>query len=456
MQLPTFSALHSRNYRLYFYGQSVSLIGTWMQRTAVSWVVYSLTHSSFMLGLTMFATMFPSFVFSVFGGVISDRYDRFKVLLFTQVASLVQAILLAVLVLIGHYAAWQILTLSVILGIINAFDVPARQSLVYEMVNSKADLPNALALNSSMVNLARLVGPAISGIVLEKLGEGVCFMLNAASFLAVIGSLLLMKLPAYIPEPRKQRPMRELREGLIYLKQTPIIAKSILMLGTMSLLVMPYVTLLPVYAKTIFRGNASTFGYINSFIGLGAISGALFLTSQSKGGAAGRKKILLVNSLVFGAGLMLFAYTTWFPLAMIFAMICGFGMMAQTTITNTIIQMKVAPHMRGRVISYFAMAYFGMQPLGSLLVGAISQYAGAPATLFGQGVAAFVIVACFWSFLRGKKDAPDNHLPRTENNGTRSAQTDSAGTGITQTENAGAGNAGDIEKSSQQLALTDK
>jgi MFS family permease len=433
MKLPTFSALNSRNYRLYFYGQSVSLIGTWMQRTAVSWVVYSLTHSSFMLGLTMFATMFPSFVFSLFGGVISDRYDRFKVLLFTQVASLVQAILLAVLVLIGHYPAWQILTLSVILGIINAFDVPARQSLVYEMVNSKADLPNALALNSSMVNLARLVGPAISGIVLEKFGEGVCFILNAASFLAVIGSLMLMKLPAYVAGPRKQRPMKEMREGLTYLRQTPTIAKAILMLGSMSLFVMPYVTLLPVYAKTIFRGNASTFGYINSFIGLGAISGALFLTAQSKGGATGRKKILLVNSLVFGAGLLLFAYTTWFPLAMIFAMICGFGMMAQTTITNTIIQMQVAPHMRGRVISFFAMAYFGMQPLGSLLVGAISQHIGAPATILGQGIAAIVIVACFWSFLNKKEDTPDNHLPQSQN---------------AQNENA--------QKSPQQLELIDK
>jgi MFS family permease len=446
MKLPTFSALHSRNYRLYFYGQSVSLIGTWMQRTAVSWVVYSLTHSSFMLGLTMFATMFPSFVFSLFGGVISDRYDRFKVLLFTQVASLVQAILLAALVLIGYYTAWQILTLSVFLGIINAFDVPARQSLVYEMVNKKADLPNALALNSSMVNLARLVGPAISGIVLEKFGEGVCFILNATSFLAVIGSLLLMKLPAYVAGPRKQRPMREMREGLIYLKQTPTIAKAILMLGAMSLLVIPYVTLLPVYAKTIFRGNASTFGYINSFIGLGAISGALFLASQSKGGAAGRKKILLVNSLVFGAGLMLFAYTTWFPLAMLFAMIAGFGMMAQTTITNTIIQMQVAPHMRGRVISFFAMAYFGMQPLGSLLVGAISQYIGAPATLFGEGIAAFVIVACFWSFLSGKKGAPENHLPRTENAGSENVAT----------EHAGIGNTGTGERAPQQLATIDK
>ena len=332
----TFSAFQSRNYRLYFYGQSVSLIGTWMQRTAVSWVVYTMTHSTFMIGLVLFAGQFPSFLFSLFGGVVSDRYDRFRVLLFTQIASLVQALLLATLVLTGHYAVWEILVLSVFLGIINAFDVPARQSLIYEMVNDKEDLPNALALNSTMVNLARLIGPAIAGIVLEKFGEGVCFLLNAASFMAVIGSLLLMKLSPYTRGARDKRPLTDLREGFRYLRDTPSIAKVIGMLAGMSLLVIPFVTLLPVYARVIFRGNASTFGYINSFIGLGAISGALFLASGAAGMA--RKKILLINTIVFGAGLILFAYTSWFPLAMLFVMMAGFGMMAQTTITNTIVQ----------------------------------------------------------------------------------------------------------------------
>jgi MFS family permease len=402
MQLTTFSAFQSRNYRLYFYGQSVSLIGTWMQRTAVSWVVYTKTHSAFMLGLTLFAGQFPSFLLSLFGGVVSDRYDRFRVLLFTQVASLVQALLLAALILIGHYRVWEILVLSVLLGCINAFDVPARQALVYEMVDNKDDLPNALALNSSMVNLARLVGPAISGIVLESLGGGICFLLNAASFLAVIVSLLLMRLPVYIAGPRDKRPGSDLREGFAYLRRTPVIANAILMLAAMSLLVIPYVTLLPVYAKTIFKGNASTFGYMNSFIGLGAISGALFLASRSGGGEKVRRSILLINTLIFGAGLILFAYTTWFPLAMFFLMMSGFGMMAQTTMTNTIIQTTVEPAMRGRVISYFAMAYFGMQPLGSLVVGAISQYTGAEGTILAEGIAAILIVLLFRSFLTGK------------------------------------------------------
>jgi len=230
----TFRAFSSRNYRLYFMGQSVSLIGTWMQKTAVSWVIYSLTHSTLMLGVTLFASLSPSFLFSTVGGVVSDRYNRFKVLLTTQVASLIQAVLLAVLILLKHYAVWEILSLSVLLGIINAFDVPARQSLVYEMVDNKDDLPNALALNSSMVNLSRIIGPAIAGIVLESIGDGACFLLNALSFVAVIISLLLMKLPKYIHTIHKKNVFGELREGWIYIKQTPSIAFVLIMLGRVS------------------------------------------------------------------------------------------------------------------------------------------------------------------------------------------------------------------------------
>ncbi|MDP4215910.1 MAG: MFS transporter, partial [Bacteroidota bacterium] len=228
MKLPTFTAFRSRNYRLYVYGQSTSLIGTWMQRTAVSWLVFTMTRSTFMLGLTFFAGQFPSFLFSLFGGVISDRYNRYKVLLVTQVASMLQAALLATLVLLGHYTVWEILGLSTMLGVINAFDVPARQSLVYDMVDDKRDIPNALALNSSMVNLARLTGPAVAGIVLEKLGGGVCFLLNAASFLAVIASLLMMRLPAWLPLSNDKKLVTDLREGMTYLRQTPSIARVIL------------------------------------------------------------------------------------------------------------------------------------------------------------------------------------------------------------------------------------
>src|SRR5665213_4023255 len=247
----TFSSFKSRNYRLYFTGQSVSLIGTWMQKTAVSWVVYTLTHSTFMLGLTLFASQFPSFLFSLLGGVVSDRYNRYKVLLATQIASLVQAVMLAILILSGHYTVWGILGLSVVLGIINAFDVPARQSLVYEMVEDKADLPNALALNSSMVNLSRIIGPAIAGIVLESLGDGACFLLNALSFVAVIVSLLLMVLPQYVTQAHKKNVFGELKEGMAYIKRTPSIAFVLIMLALVSLLVLPYNTLIPYFARDV-------------------------------------------------------------------------------------------------------------------------------------------------------------------------------------------------------------
>lgn len=415
MKLTVFRAFQSRNYRLYFYGQSVSLIGTWMQSTAISWIVYSMTHSPFMLGLSLFCSKFPSFLLSMFGGVVSDRYNRFRVLLLTQIASLVQSLLLAILMLVGHYAVWEILALSAILGSINAFDVPARQSLVYEMVDDKDNLSNALALNSSMVNLARLVGPAIAGIVLQELGEAACFLLNALSFVAVIASLLRMKLTPYQPPLHPKRALGELKEGFAYLRQTPSIARVILMLAAMSLLAIPFTTLLPVYAKVIFNGNASTFGYINSFIGLGAISGGLFLATRKGGTELDRKKILLVATIIFGLGLILFSYTAWFPLAMVFVMVSSFGMMAQTTMVNTIIQTTATPAMRGRVISYFAMAYFGMLPLGSLLVGFVSQYIGAPMTILAEGIAALVVAGFFWKHLTTASTAPILHSPSTSN-----------------------------------------
>ena len=389
MNITTFNAFKGRNYRLYFIGQSVSLIGTWMQKTAVSWVIYSLTHSKFMLGVTLFATMFPSFIFSFLGGVVSDRYNRYKVLLLTQVLSLVQAAVLTVLIFLGDYNVWVIIFLGVLLGIINAFDVPARQSLVYEMVDDKKVLPNALALNSSMVNLSRLIGPGIAGLIIEKWGDVVCFGLNAVSFVAVIISLLLMKLPKYIAKKHTKNVFGELKEGIQYVKQTPAIAYIILMLAAVSLFVLPYTTLIPVYAKDIFHGTASTFGIIDSFIGLGAFSGAIFLASQKPG--ANLRKILAVNTIVFGVGLTLFSYAPYYPLALAFAAIGAFGMMSQVTISNTLIQTTVDLNMRGRVISLYAMAFFGMQPLGGLLIGFISQKIGVRNTVLIQGAIALVI-----------------------------------------------------------------
>jgi len=398
MNINTFRAFSSRNYRLFFTGQSVSLIGTWMQQTAVSWLIYVNTHSEFMLGLSVFAGQFPTFLLSPLGGVVSDRYKRHQILLFVQAAAMLQALVLAVLVISKHYTTWQILALNAVLGIVSAFDVPARQSLTYDMVDNKSDLPNALALNASMVNLARLVGPALSGIVLQQFGAGVCFSLNAASFMAVIISLLLMKFPENITPVHKSKMFLELTEGLGYLKRTPAIGMLILMLACVSLLVLPFMTLLPVYAKVIFKGDAATFGYLNSAIGLGAIAGAIFLASLKTG--TNLKNVLFINTVIFGIGLILFSHLTNLPLALLLVAIAGFGMMSQTTLNNTIIQTTVANHMRGRVTSYFAMAFFGMLPLGSLLVGSVSQYWGAPDTILAEGVAAIIIALAFLPFFR--------------------------------------------------------
>ena len=398
MNISTFRAFKSRNYRLYFSGQSVSLIGTWMQKTAVSWVIYTLTHSTLMLGVTLFASQFPSFLFSLYGGVVSDRYNRYKVLLTTQVLSLVQAVLLAVLILLKHYEVWEILSLSVFLGIINAFDVPARQSLVYEMIDDKDDLPNALALNSSMVNLSRLIGPGIAGIILEKVGDGACFLLNALSFVAVITSLLMMRLPKYVSKPHTKNVFGELKEGYSYIRRTPEILFVIIMLMFISLFVLPYSTLIPFYARDVFHGTASTFGIIDSFIGLGAFSGAIFLASIRPGHDL--KKILAINTLVFGAGLVLFSHENHYVLALLFSALAGFGMMSQITISNTLLQTTADVKMRGRVISFYAMAFFGMQPLGGLIIGYVSKIIGTKNTMLGEGIIALIIGIVHFIFLR--------------------------------------------------------
>jgi MFS family permease len=409
MKISTFSAFKSRNYRLYFVGQSVSLIGTWMQKTAVSWVVYSLTHSKFMLGVSLFASLFPSFLFSFLGGVVADRYNRYKVLLLTQAVSMIQAILLTTLVFFKHYSVWEIIALSALLGLVNAFDVPARQSLVIEMVGDKKDLPNALALNSSMVNLSRLIGPGIAGFVIEKFGDDICFGLNAISFIAVIISLLMMRLPKYTAKQNSKNVIKDLKDGFIYMKHTPSISFVIKMLALISLFVFPFSTLIPVYAKDIFHGSASTFGVIDSVIGLGAFSGAIFLASLKPG--RNLRKILALNTFIFGAGLILFSHATYYPLALVFAAVGAFGMMSQITVTNTLIQTSVDPVMRGRVISIYAMAFFGMQPLGGLLIGYISQHIGVQNTVLTEGIIAMLIGVLHVRSLQKSKLKKNENVP---------------------------------------------
>lgn len=403
-ELTVFRAFRSTNYTLYFIGRSVSQFGTWMQRTAVVWVVYSITHSAWLLGVTIFAEQFPSFLFSIFGGIAADRYDRYKVIKITQITSMAQAVLLAVLVFTGHTVVWAILVLSVILGVINAFDVPARQALVHEVVADPADLPNALSLTTAMASLAQLLGPALSGIVLNAFGAAVCFLINAASFGGVIVSLLLMKLPAHQLKKSGKNMITDSVEGFRYLKKAPDIGLVILMLAVVSLLVLPYNTVLPVFAKVIFKGNAATFGYITSFVGVGAVIGTIFLASRKPD--APLKMILLLSTIVIGLGLIGFSQVKSFPVAMFFAAMTGFGGVAQFTVCNIFVQSRSAPEMRGRAISILLMAIFGMLPVGSLLVGFVSQHIGAPATVLGQGIIALIVALIFAKFLlKGRQSA---------------------------------------------------
>jgi MFS family permease len=400
-QLNLFTAFASRNYTLYFFGRGVSQFGTWMQRTAVIWVVYSITHSAFLIGVTIFAEQFPSFLFSIPGGVAADRYNRYTVIKICQVTSMIQAVLLAVLVITGHTVIWAILVLSVILGIINAFDVPARQSMLHDVVASPDHLPNAVSLTTATASLAQLLGPALSGIVLSAYGAGVCFLLNAASFGGVILSLLLMKLPAYQPKNTHKKVFTEFVEGLAYVKNTPEIGLIVAMVAAVSLLALPYNTLLPVFAKVVFRGNASTFGYINSFVGVGAVTGTIFLASRKPG--THLKKIMFISTVLLGVGLICFSQIRNFPVAMFFAAVAGLGSIAQYTVSNIMVQSDAAPHMRGRAIGILLMAIFGMAPIGSVLVGAVSEHIGAPATVLAQGITAVVIALVFVRFLMREK-----------------------------------------------------
>lgn len=390
MNINTFAAFKSRNFRLYFLGQSISLMGTWMQKTAVFWLVYMQTHSTFILGVTAFSMQFPSFLFSLVGGTIADRYNRHNVLILTQIASMIQAAILTLVVMLTDYSVIEMLFLSIILGIINAFDVPARQSLVHFMVDNKEDLSNAIALNSSMVNLAWLIGPAVAGMVLYKLGAGICFMINAISFMAVISSLMMMQLPTYIPRLHTKKVIEELKDGLYYIKSVPSLGLLLLLISLISFFVLPYVTLLPVIAKITLNGNASTYGYLNSFIGIGAFIGSIMLASFKND--VNLKKILMGATTLFGIGLILFSYARNVLWALVFATVTGFGMMLHVTIINSLLQTTSSIEMRGRVISYFAMAFFGMQPLGALFIGGVSHYFGAQHTILLEGILAIIIM----------------------------------------------------------------
>jgi len=374
-------------------GQAISLVGTWMQRIAISWLIYMLTHSAFMLGLVAFAGQIPVLLLSPYAGAYVDRHSRYRTLLFTQIASMVQAGILALLVLTGYYNVLVIIVLSILLGVINAFDTPSRQSLMIVLVQHKNDLQNAIALNSSMVTLARLAGPAVAGILLSTVGEGICFLINFLSFIAVISSLLFMKIT--IPKRKKnEEPIwMNLKQGYTYLKRSHALRSVILLMALTSLIVSPYTTLFPVYAQNIFKGDVTTFSWLNSISGLGALMGAVYLTTLKSN--KNLLTVIAIAGLLLCGNLALFSYTKNLPLALFFIMVAEGGMLVLISASNTYIQTHVEEHMRGRVISYFVMAFSGMQPVGSLLVGFLAHVTNAPFTLLLEGIAGMATMLFF-------------------------------------------------------------
>lgn len=378
-----FRSLKHKNFRLFFMGQSISLVGTWVQSTAMPWLVFDITHSVVWLGVVGFASQIPMFVFSSFAGVLSDRWNRHRILVVTQTLSMLQALLLAILHMTGAIQVWHIVVLSVSLGCINALDIPARQSFMVEMVGSKKDLGNAIALNSTMVNAARLVGPSIAGLLIAAAGEGVCFLLNGLSYIMVIASLLRMTIVPRAMNDTKKRVLHELKEGFVYTFGFAPIRYVILMLGLVSLMGMSYVVLMPAFAKGILHGGPHTFGFLMGAAGLGALVAAVYLASMR--GVVRLGRVIPISTGIFGIGLFAFSFSRLFALSAAFLALAGFGMMLQMASSNTILQTIVDDDKRGRVMSFYAMAFMGTAPFGSLLSGFLAKMLGAPHTIMIGG-----------------------------------------------------------------------
>jgi MFS family permease len=386
-------ALRSRNYRLFFFGQGVSLVGTWMQRVALSWLVYRLTGSEALLGIVAFAGQIPTFLLAPFAGVLADRWNVHRAIVATQALALVQALVLATLTLTGTIAPWHIVVLSIVLGLINAFDIPLRQTFVVEMVERPEDLPNAIALNSFLVNGARLVGPSVAGLLIALVGEAICFLLNGLSYVPVILALLAMTVVPKRKPPPRSHVLGGLAEGFSYAFGFPPIRAVLLLLAVVSLVGMPYAVLLPVFAKDILHGGSNTFGFLMGASGLGAITGAVFLAGRRS--VVGLGGTMARAAIVFGAGLVAFALSRWMWLSLALMAITGFGMMLQMASCNTVLQTIVDDDKRGRVMSMYTMAFMGAAPFGSLLAGFVAQNIGAPIALMIGGSICVAAAAIF-------------------------------------------------------------
>ncbi len=378
-------ALNARNYRLFFEGQLVSLIGTWMTRTASRWLVYRLTDSAFLLGLTNFAGQVPLFFLAPFAGVWVDRWNRRRTLVATQTLSMLQSFALAALALSGIITIWEVIVLVLLQGLINAFDTPARQSFVVQMIERREDLGNAIALNSSMVNGARLIGPAIAGAVIALVGEGYCFLGDGISYLAVIASLLVMRLRPPAEAPRARPALAdELAEGWRYVRHSRPISLVLLFLAMVSFFGAPYTVLMPIFAGTVLRGNAYTLGWLMAATGLGALAGAVTLAMRPS--VLGLGRVIAWSSSLFGLGLVGLGLSRNLWVSLLAVAAAGFGLMRHMASTNTILQTIVEEDKRGRVMAYYAMAFQGVTPFGSLVGGAIAARIGAPWTTVAAGI----------------------------------------------------------------------
>ncbi|MDR3699819.1 MAG: MFS transporter [Candidatus Sulfopaludibacter sp.] len=397
MKLPaTLRALQYRNFQLFFSGQMISLIGTWMQNVAQAWLVYRMTGSSVLLGAIGFASQIPSFLFSPVAGIVADRYSRHRVVIATQTSSMLLAFVLAAVVLSGAVQIWHIFVLAILLGVVNAFDIPARQSFMVEMVG-RGDLMNAIALNSSMFNASRVVGPAIAGILVASIGEGWCFFANAVSYIAVIVGLFLMKLPPYEKVKHEASPLAHVIEGFGWVIHNTPVHAILMLLGVVSLTAMPYSVLMPIFADRILHGGARALGTLMGATGVGALAAALVLASRKT--LKGLGSWVAISAASFGVSLIAFAFSRWYWLSIAILVPVGFALMIEMGSSNTLIQSMVPDRLRGRVMAVYSMMFMGMGPIGSLLAGAAADRMGAPGTVAVGGVVCIAAAGTFAVFL---------------------------------------------------------
>jgi MFS family permease len=390
---PLLRSLAHRNYRLYFAGQAISLIGTWMQQVAMSWLVFQMTQSSFQLGVVLFAGQIPALFLSPVAGALADRWDRHRVLLWTQTLAMTQALLLTLLTWTGRIDVWQLIFLSLFLGIVNTFDMTTRQAFLSEMVSRRADLGNAIALNSLIVNGARLLGPALAGILLARTSAEVCFLLNGLSYLAVLLALLAMRLEG----PRGVRsaaPLWQgLRDGFRYVREFAPIRTLLLLLALSSMAGTSYRVLLPEFTVRRLGGDARALAFLTAASGLGALTGAVFLAARKS--VLGLDRWILLALTLLGLGLLAFVVVADFTLALLLLFTIGFGMMVEMAASNILVQTLVAEDKRGRVMSFYTMAFLGMAPLGSLLTGVLAAWLGLPIAFLINGLLCLAGAALF-------------------------------------------------------------